>query len=113
MAGIRQLLQDSTTWVVRFQQAITLLTDGLLPPPEDMIRAWFTTDNEELQRWAAGHAKRLPWAQGIEIIDAAERLADTPDESGLHEPRPADFVRPTVRRVVNEIGPAPETRYGF
>ncbi len=74
-----------TTWNERFREALTILCGE--PPPEWMVNAWFEPGCEsmDLQNWAAEKA-RMPWAQGIVVIDAAEMLADTPAEGGMHAP---------------------------
>ena len=68
-----------TTWDQRFREALTLLCGE--PPPVGAIEAWFEPgcDSDELQQWAIDKAK-LPWAQGIVVIDAATVLADAPKE---------------------------------
>lgn len=72
-----------TTWVERFTEALTVLCGE--PPPAGVVAAWFEpgSDSEELQNWAAAKC-RMPWAQGIVVIDAAEVLADEPAEGDMH-----------------------------
>lgn len=74
-----------TTWIERFTAALALLC-GTAPEPS-MIRTWVTHENDDLQSWALNHCS-LPWCMGIAVIEAAEHLADHPEEGVGHEPRP-------------------------
>lgn len=40
----------------------------------------------DLQNWASEKI-RMPWAQGIVVIDAAQMLANDPAEGGMHADR--------------------------
>jgi len=81
-------------WICRFNAAMAAFT--LAEPPQEMVAAWFTTDDERLQGWVLDNLQStaMDWAQGIEIIDACEKLADTPREDLQDEGRPEMFRRP-------------------
>lgn len=72
-----------TTWPQRFTQALTVLC-GEAPPVATAI-AWFEPgcDSIELLDWVGEHC-RLSWAQGIVAIEAAEMLANAPEEGAGH-----------------------------
>lgn len=76
-----------STWDARFREALTVLCGEA--PPEAAVVAWLAPNSEsmELQNWAAEKA-RMPWAQGLVVIDAARLLADTPAEGAEHAPAP-------------------------
>lgn len=81
----------TTTWEQRFCDVIARFCNGY--PPDDYIAGWFTSSEDgRLQDWV--NENIMPgamWAQGIELIDAAERLADTPSESDNHSARTERF----------------------
>jgi hypothetical protein len=69
----------------RFAEALELLCGE--KPPADLAAKWLAWDEshvdvgaDTLQDWAASHAK-LPWLMGITICEAAEAMADEPDEN--------------------------------
>jgi hypothetical protein len=71
--------------VKRAREAFALLCRG--KPPKALVRAWMDDDEGEdgenyieLQAWALNHA-RLPWAQGITIVEAAVALAEEPQDT--------------------------------
>lgn len=66
-----------TKWISRFGDAMQLLCGGKRPP-DTMIEAWFMSEDQGLQDFAAEHGPE--WAQGIAVIDAARVLADQPTE---------------------------------
>jgi hypothetical protein len=82
----------NTKYLDRLIEALTLLCGGTVPPRE-MVLAWETDDSEELQDWAACNTK-LPWAMGIGTIEAAQVMADNPEEGMGHELRDEAFPRP-------------------
>jgi hypothetical protein len=69
--------QEKFSW--RFTQIVTMLCDQR-PPPE-LVSAWLNPDAEDirLQLWVIEHMRER-WAQGIELLDAAHAIADTPAE---------------------------------
>ena len=75
-----------TTWDKRFRDALTVLCGE--PPPEGAVEAWYEPgcDSMDLQNWASEKI-RMPWAQGIVVIDAAQMLANDPAEGGMHADR--------------------------
>jgi len=87
-------IHDFREWICRFNAAMAAFT--LAEPPEEMVAAWFTSDDERLQSWVLENllSTAMDWAQGIEIIDVCEKLADTPREDLEDEGRPAMFSRP-------------------
>ena len=70
----------------RFGDAMELLCAGKRPS-EEMLSNWLNpyVDTMDLQNFACEHVPA--WAQGIEMIDAAMMLADTPTEGVEHEMR--------------------------
>lgn len=78
---------DITTWEERFSQAISVMCQGRIPP-HDLIQKWIDNveDNQlTLQDWIFGEGKTsFHWAQAIVIIDAAQILADSPEEGCDH-----------------------------
>lgn len=83
---------QNTKYLDRFIEALTLLCGGNQPPRE-MAHEWETGVGEDLQDWAASHTK-LPWAQGIGTIEAAQLMADTPEEGMGHELRDDAYPSP-------------------
>lgn len=83
-----------TTWIQRFSNVIARFCADR--PPVSLVSAYFgSEDSTALQDWVNLHLQPdAAWAQGIEIIDAAERLADTPAEGGAHAPRGRRYRRP-------------------
>lgn len=73
-----------TTWEQRFSDALALLCGER--PAESMVSTWLAHENEDLQAWALNHCP-LPWCMGIAVIEAAEYLADQPEEGVGHLPR--------------------------
>ena len=73
-----------TTWIQRFKDAIALLCGEV--PPDGMAEAWAAHENEGLQSWALNRCP-LPWCMGITVVEAAEHLADQPEEGIGHHPR--------------------------
>ena len=76
-----------TTWMERFSQAIAVLCNGRVPPAA-LVEKWVENveDNQlTLQDWVFGEgAASLPWAQALVILDAAQILADNPEEGCGH-----------------------------
>ena len=69
-------------WVERVSRVLMLFAGGRRPPAElrPLVVGWFgDPDDERLQGWLADRLV-LRWAQAIEVIDAAEAIADTPAE---------------------------------
>lgn len=79
-----------TTWLERFEQALNMMLEEDMPVHKRHIRMWLMDEQfcqtDPLQDWCVSNA-RLSWCQGIELIDAAWKLADTPAEGGEHEER--------------------------
>lgn len=77
---------QSTTWMQRFREALTLLTG--VEPPLNYCEMWVAGVQEKcrpLQNWV-GMQKGTPyWAQNIVIIDAATVIADSPVEGSVHK----------------------------
>lgn len=73
-----------TQYLTRFGDAISLLCGG--NRPSDLImKNWLTGDDlyDELQQFTCTYGPY--WSQGIEVIDAAKLLADSPTEGVSHE----------------------------
>jgi hypothetical protein len=77
---------EPTTYIKRFGDAMELICGGHRPDDSVML-AWLEPGSESvaLQMFAADHGPA--WAQGIEIIDAAMLMANTPTEGVEHEMR--------------------------
>ena len=73
-----------TKWIDRFIAALTLLCGEA--PPLGMAQSWANHETEDLQDWALNHCS-LPWCMGIAVIEAAEHLADHPEEGVGHAAR--------------------------
>ena len=71
----------STEFIDRFEQAVTLLCHGLVPPRK-LVEGWLSKTDESLQDFAADNGPA--WAQGIVVLDAAALLAETPTEGVNH-----------------------------
>jgi hypothetical protein len=76
---------ENTKYLDRLIEALTLLCGGT-EPPREMVHEWERGSGEELQDWAANNTK-IRWAQGIGTIEAAQVMADTPEEGQGHELR--------------------------
>jgi hypothetical protein len=84
-------LSTNTRYIDRVVEALTLLCAGAIPPRE-MVVAWEDDSSEELQSWAINHVA-TPWGTGIGTIEAAQTMADTPEEGMGHEYREDAFPR--------------------
>lgn len=80
-----------STFTERFTQAVQLLCGGTAPDPQ-AIQAWLDPKSEDnrLQAFAVDHGPR--WCQGIELLDAAYRMASNPAEGAEHTPGVAHYV---------------------
>jgi hypothetical protein len=83
-----------TKWIDRFAQALTLLCGEA--PDMKLVWAWYNNSEDPkllgLQDWAANKSK-LKWSMGISVLEAAELLADHPEEGKGHARRgPADLI---------------------
>lgn len=81
---------NTTTYLERFIEVLGLLSRAV--PPREMCEAWLNDESEELQGWVASNA-RMDWMSGIGAIEAAQALADAPEESDAHEGYYADSAR--------------------
>lgn len=77
----------ATRYLDRFIEALALLCGGAVPPRE-LAEQWELGTSEALQDWAVNHVAAR-WATGIGAIDAAQALANAPEEGIGHE-LPAD-----------------------
>lgn len=71
----------TTTPMQRFKEALALLAGK--PVPDGMAEAWEAHESEDLQDWICCNTP-LKWSQGLALIDAAQLLADTPEEGYGH-----------------------------
>lgn len=82
-----------TTWIERFTDALYLLCGSM--PPERLVREWVSNTADPrgmtLQDWAATQSK-LWWSMGISVIEAAEHLADHPEEGKGHAARETEPI---------------------
>jgi len=74
-------MSKPTTYLQRFKDALALLCSKAVP--DGMAEAWLANENESLQDFACSNTP-LRWSQGIVVIDAAQLLADTPEEGYGH-----------------------------
>jgi hypothetical protein len=56
-----------------------------------MCEQWLNGESEDLQSWAVSNA-RIYWQMGIGTIEAAQHLADNPEEGEGHEGFTADYA---------------------
>jgi hypothetical protein len=75
-------LPGVTTYLERFVDALGLLCRSA--PPRELCEAWLNDESETLQEWVVNHL-RVHWASGIGTIEAAQHMADVPEESDAHE----------------------------
>jgi hypothetical protein len=73
----------NTLYIDRMMDALALLCGGKTPARE-MVEAWEEHASEELQDWAVCNVV-APWATGIGTIEAAQALADTPEDGMGHQ----------------------------
>lgn len=73
----------TTSYLTRFGDAMERLCGGSRPNDE-LLRSWldFKRGDDSLQEFAVEHGPA--WAQGIVVIEAAQLLADTPEEGVMH-----------------------------
>lgn len=93
-----------TKYIDRLIEALTLLCGGK-EPPRSLVHEWETNESEGLQDWAACNTK-LPWAMGIGTIEAAQVMADNPEEGQGHELRAEAYPAPHAvvsNTVANEL----------
>lgn len=79
----------NTLYIDRVIEALTLLCAGKRPE-RDIVIGWEDDTSEELQTWAVCNAA-APWATGIGVIEAAQALANTPEEGLNHQDREDAF----------------------
>lgn len=79
----------STLYIDRVVAALALLCGGARPARE-LVVGWEDNTNDELQSWAVCHVA-APWATGIGTIEAAQTLANTPEEGMEHQDRADAF----------------------
>lgn len=84
-------LPGATAYIDRFVDALGLLCRS--KPPKAMCEQWLKGENEELQSWAVSNA-RIYWQMGIGTIEAAQHLADNPEEGEGHEGFTSDYAVP-------------------
>lgn len=85
----------NTLYVDRMLEALALLCGGKRPNRE-MVVSWEDNSSEALQDWAMCNTS-IPWATGIGTIEAAQAMAETPEEGMEHQCRTGAF--PSVREV--------------
>ena len=81
-------LSHQTTYAQRFIAALALLCDS--EPSQDLCEQWLAGTSENLQEWVVSHV-RAEWATGIGAIEAAQHLADNPNEGEEHVGFAADY----------------------
>jgi hypothetical protein len=96
MVGERQ----ATGYLERFADALEILCTER--PPLELCELWLRHVEPQgvlLQDWAINHT-RANWGTGIGVLEAAEVLAETPEEGMDHEGYRADF-RPEAEPVAD------------
>lgn len=83
-------LPGATTYLDRFVDALGLLCRS--KPSKTVCKQWLSGESEELQSWAVSNA-RIYWQMGIGTIEAAQHLADNPEEGEGHEGFTSDYAR--------------------
>lgn len=76
-----------TTWMERFRESLAAMCGSV--PPLEFCEEWVegiqVNGADRLQNWVFSKGNRAPkWAQAIVIIDAAQLLADQPEEGAGH-----------------------------
>lgn len=89
-------LPGATTYIDRFVDALGLLCRS--KPPKAICEQWLNGESEELQSWAVSNA-RVYWQMGIGTIEAAQHLADNPEEGEGHEGFTSDYAAPVPRQA--------------
>jgi len=83
------------TWTERFVEAVSMMTGAR--PPQEYVQEWIDgverNSVSRLQAWVACQEGCLWWAQGIEVLDAAAMLANSPIEG---EPERIDYEQTHV-----------------
>lgn len=80
---------EPTKFLERLGDALEVLCQGNRPS-DVMMRRWLDKELDDftLQYFCSDHA--VDWMQGIQVIDAALKLADNPVEGVEHEYRDAN-----------------------
>jgi hypothetical protein len=101
------VVSTDTLYIDRVVDTLALLCGGIRPPRE-LVVAWEENTSEELQSWAMCNAAS-PWATGIGTIEAAQTMANTPEEGMGHQDRedaypvdPASIRRDTSAADLSE-----------
>ncbi|HDR9106057.1 TPA: hypothetical protein QDB04_002914 [Burkholderia vietnamiensis] len=83
--------QEDTGYLDRFVDALELLC--IARPDRDLCEQWLrhAPGSERLQDWTVDHV-RANWGTGIGAIEAAEVMAESPEEGAGHEGYRSDFV---------------------
>jgi hypothetical protein len=72
-----EALKDLPSFNLRIQKVLSLLCEE--EPSIGLIDDWLINESEEIISWILSKCK-LNWAQGIEIIEAAQSIAESPQE---------------------------------
>ncbi|MBN3832906.1 hypothetical protein [Burkholderia sp. Ac-20344] len=83
-------LPGATVYIDRFVAALGLLCRS--KPPKELCEQWLNGESDELQSWTIDN-RRIYWQTGIGAIEAAQHLADNPEEGEGHEGFTSDYVR--------------------
>lgn len=78
-------LPGATEWINRFVKALAMLCRA--EPPRQLCVEWTLNKNDDLQQWVCANVG-VYWATGIGTIEAAEHMADMPEEGVSHKLRP-------------------------
>ncbi|WP_176016625.1 hypothetical protein [Burkholderia sp. BCC0398] len=97
-------LPGATAYIDRFVGALGLLCRR--KPTRELCEQWLNHENDDLQSWAIDN-RCIYWQTGIGAIEAAQHLADNPEEGEGHEGFTSDYARDTAD-AQHEAAPAGE-----
>jgi hypothetical protein len=82
--------EEATDYLVRFADALEIMCTAR--PDIALCEQWLrnTPEGDHLQDWAVDHM-RANWGTGIGVLEAAETMAETPEEGMDHEGFRDDF----------------------
>ncbi|MBP0714862.1 hypothetical protein ABXK61_16275 [Burkholderia sola] len=92
-------LPGATVYVDRFVDALGLLCRS--KPPKELCEQWLNGESDELQSWTIDN-RSIYWQTGIGAIEAAQHLADNPEEGEGHEGFTGDYARAAEAREDHE-----------
>lgn len=97
-----------TRYLDRVIDALALLCGGKQPPRELVVQ-WEDGTSEELQSWAVSNIV-VRWGTGIGAIEAAQAMADAPEEGVGHEYREDAYPGDYAEGPISPTAPAAELK---